>query len=1067
MRAFSPLMRRPWAVLAAAVAVVVIALVRLGAGGETVSGHSITSTPGVPQFHVEIDTIQDGSTFCEPVNDTSTEVFPHSHRVAVCVKDPPAAIGAFQFDLVYDDTLNTAPEVANVGLALDDNPDANEGATTWPNSTTGDDLGSGWDCSGFGVQYPTGDTDAGTGPGHGRAKIVCLNLLGPWTLGDNETEGVLATVEFNVIGLGADTLHLENVEVADTMGGEMGSCNPAISVPIPCFDATESKVTPTPTPPPTYPPTPTPGNSITSPDTGGNVGRFTSLVLDASGNPVVSYVGNAGLKVLHCNDPNCAGGDESITFPDTGGVVAAWTSLALDASGKPVVSYFDNSNYTLKVLHCNDANCAGGDESITSPDKATGWEGYYSSLALDASGYPVVSYNLTGVMDLKLLHCNDANCAGEDESITSPDTGGQVGEWTSLALDASGYPVVSYRDTTRAPNTDLKVLHCNDPNCAGGGESITFPDMGGQVGEWTSLALDASGYPVVSYYDYANHKLKVMHCNDANCAAGGESITSPDTGSNVGEYTSLVLDGSGKPVVSYYDHTNANLKVLHCGNANCTSANSIRSPDTAGDVGQYTSLALDSSGNPVVSYYDATNGVLKLLHCDNANCAQPPTPTPTATLTATPTPWPTPTPTPIPVMSHLAGTGVGGYNPEDEGQPAAGAQVNGPQGMFDTGTADTIYFADTNNHRIRKITGNGIIYTVAGGNPQSPKYCGDGGPATSACLNYPRDVFLDSDHNIYVADTENHRIRVVNTQAQVITVAGVTIQPGYIETVAGGGSPTPGFCGDGGSATSACLDTPSGVAVDEAGNIYIADTKNHRIRRVDASGTITTFVGSGTGGDYAGDGGPATLARLNLPHDVYPYGSMYAGTTDLLIADTGNNVIRWVHGPSGIINTLAGNGTAGSEGDDGPAIEAHLYAPEAVAADASLAVFVADTENNRIRRFGFGEATITTFAGGGSGCDEPCPAKDSKLDHPAGVAAAGTLVIANTGGAALSDVDPATGEPVGSFGNSAACNTGVATADCVFVVLALGLILVRKQVRALLVRIRSAAGLAPGRRTTG
>ena len=441
---------------------------------------------------------------------------------------------------------------------------------------------------------------------------------------------------------------------------------------------------------------------------------------------------------------------------------------------------------------------------------------------------------------------------------------------------------------------------------------------------------------------------------------------------------------------------------------------------------------------------------------------------PAAGPTPTPTPMPTPTPTPIPMMSHLAGTGTGGYNPEDEGQPAAGAQVNGPQGMFDTGTANTIYFADTNNHRIRKITGDKIINTVVGGNLESPDYCGDGGPATSACLNYPRDVFLDGDHNIYVADTDNHRIRVVNVQGQSIVVAGVTIDPGDIETVAGNG--TDDFCGDDGSATSACLHSPSGVAVDEAGNIYIADTDNHCIRRVDAAlGTITTFVGTCTEDGYAGDGGLATLAHLNLPHDVYPYGSMYAGTTDWLIADTGNNVIRWVHGPSGIINTLAGTGDAGPEGDDGPAIQAHLWAPQAVTADASLAVFVADTENNRIRRFGFGEATITTFAGGasGPGCTEPCPAKDSKLDHPAGVAAAGSLVIANTGGAALSDVDPAIGEPVGSFGNSAACNTGVATADFVFVVLALGLILVRKQVRALLVRIGSAAGLAPGRRTTG
>jgi hypothetical protein len=300
-------------------------------------------------------------------------------------------------------------------------------------------------------------------------------------------------------------------------------------------------------------------------------------------------------------------------------------------------------------------------------------------------------------------------------------------------------------------------------------------------------------------------------------------------------------------------------------------------------------------------------------------------------------------------------------------------------------------------------------------------------------------------------------------------VASVTIEPGEIETVAGGGDPTPGFCGDDGPATSSCLHSPSGVAVDEAGNIYIADTENHRIRRVDASGTITTIVGDGTQ-DYGGDGGPATAAYLNSPRDVYPYGSMYAGTTDLLIADTGNNRIRWVHGPSGIINTLAGNGDAGFSGDGYPAIEAELNAPEAIASDASLAVFVADTENDRIRRFAFGEAVITTFAGGeggdGGGCEanhtEPywgCPPTDAKLNHPKGVAP-GSLMFSDSGSATLGQIDPYTGEPVQSFSNAAGCTSGMATIDWVFVLLTLGLILARRRIGAPLMRIQTLAGLS-------
>jgi hypothetical protein len=252
-----------------------------------------------------------------------------------------------------------------------------------------------------------------------------------------------------------------------------------------------------------------------------------------------------------------------------------------------------------------------------------------------------------------------------------------------------------------------------------------------------------------------------------------------------------------------------------------------------------------------------------------------------------------------------------------------------------------------------------IIDTVAGNG--SWGYSGDGGPATEAMLSYPRGVAVDASGNIYIADLYNHRIRKVDTS-------------GIITTVAGNGDE--GYSGDGGPATEAMLDFPFGVAVDASGNIYIGDTHNYRIRKVDTSGIITTVAGNGAWG-YSGDGGPATEAMLDFPCDV-----AVDASGNLYIGDVYNQRIRKVD-TSGIINTVAGNGSWGYSGDGGPATEAQLHGPFGVTVDASGNLYIADYDNQRIRKVDT-SGIITTVAGNGSRgySGDGGPATDAMLNHP-------------------------------------------------------------------------------------
>ncbi|MGH2686668.1 MAG: hypothetical protein ACRDJP_14480, partial [Actinomycetota bacterium] len=331
-------------------------------------------------------------------------------------------------------------------------------------------------------------------------------------------------------------------------------------------------------------------------DTGGNVGSHASMAIGADGLPVVSYrdVDNTNLKVAKCNDPACSAA--TISTPNAGGDVGEHTSLAIGTDGFPVISYHDVQNANLVVLTCNDAACSGADETTGLVD-TTGDSGEHTSLAIGADGLPVISYYEGGTTDdLKVAKCNDAGCTtavNGAETITTLDSSGDVGSFTSLAIGADDNPVISYSEA--GINGNLKVAKCNDPACSstGGAETLTQVDVNGDVGDHSSIAIGLDGLPIISYFDATSDNLKVAKCNDAACAGGGETITPVDaTPAGVGQFTSVAIGADGLPVISYYDVSFDNLKVAKCNDAACAGQNeAITIIDATGDVGSFTSLA--------------------------------------------------------------------------------------------------------------------------------------------------------------------------------------------------------------------------------------------------------------------------------------------------------------------------------------------------------------------------------------------------------------------------------------------------------------------------------------------
>jgi hypothetical protein len=345
------------------------------------------------------------------------------------------------------------------------------------------------------------------------------------------------------------------------------------------------------------------------------------------------------------------------------------------------------------------------------------------------------------------------------------------------------------------------------------------------------------------------------------------------------------------------------------------------------------------------------------------------------------------------VISTVAGRNTGGVL--GDGIPATTASLNTPWGVA-TDALGNIYFSDNGVHVIRKVSTTGIITTIAG-NTGVTGSTGDDGPATAALLHFPRHIAADNAGNVYIADQNNNAIRKINTSGIISRFAGTgtlgytgnggpataaeinfpqsvaadrhgnifiaeqnTIRKidaaGIIWPVAGNNSLAPDYSGDGGPATAALLHNPAGLCIDTAGNLYIADSRNNVIRKINSSGILSTVAGNNTMG-YTGDGSAATLAKLNIPMGV-----AIDAAGNLYIADQQNHAIRKVN-PAGIISTISGNGTSGYAGDGGPAIAGKFFNPSGITITPAGTLFIADAFNKVVRKI---QSTNTppAFTGG-------------------------------------------------------------------------------------------------------